>query len=152
MLIYEDKLDYPKNPSTDFKKYFCLGFLWIEGKTSVRIKFSIFENCNYLFIIHINLSKDRGRRIIHVNKATRGTGSNVVKGQTPLSIGSDTWKKKSKSIFFYYFLGMGLSYQNCSDLSTLFLTYPDFWKTHGPFSNPVGFQLLYDWEGSVPEE
>ena len=27
VLIWEDKLDYLKNPSQDFKNYFCLGFL-----------------------------------------------------------------------------------------------------------------------------
>ena len=28
VLIWEDKLDYLKNPSQDFKNYFCFGFLW----------------------------------------------------------------------------------------------------------------------------
>ena len=31
VLIWEDKLDYLKNPSQDFKNYFCLGFLWIPS-------------------------------------------------------------------------------------------------------------------------
>ena len=33
LLIWEDKLDYLKNPSQDFKNSFCLGFLWIPKKT-----------------------------------------------------------------------------------------------------------------------
>ena len=32
VLIWEDKLDYLKNPSLDIKNYFCLGFLWIPSK------------------------------------------------------------------------------------------------------------------------
>ena len=36
VLIWEDKLDYLKNPSQDFKKSFCLGFLaMLEGKIKV---------------------------------------------------------------------------------------------------------------------
>ena len=31
VLIWEDKLDYLKNPSCDFKNYFCLVFLWIPS-------------------------------------------------------------------------------------------------------------------------
>ena len=31
VLIWEDKLDYLKNPSQDFKNSFCLGFLWIPS-------------------------------------------------------------------------------------------------------------------------
>ena len=31
VLIWEDKLDYLKNPSQDFKNSFCLGFLWISS-------------------------------------------------------------------------------------------------------------------------
>ena len=37
VFIWEDKLDYLKNPSQDLKKSFCLGLLWtlerLEGKT-----------------------------------------------------------------------------------------------------------------------
>ena len=31
VLIWEDKLDYLKNPSLDFKNHFFLGFLWIPS-------------------------------------------------------------------------------------------------------------------------
>ena len=31
VLIWEDKLDYLKNPSQDFKNSFCLGFLWVPS-------------------------------------------------------------------------------------------------------------------------
>ena len=31
VLIWEDKLDYLKNPSQDFKNSFCLWFLWISS-------------------------------------------------------------------------------------------------------------------------
>ena len=33
VLIWEDELDYFKNPSQDFKNSSCLGFLWIPKKT-----------------------------------------------------------------------------------------------------------------------
>ena len=31
VLITKDKLDYLRNPSVDFKKYFCFGLLWIPS-------------------------------------------------------------------------------------------------------------------------
>ena len=38
VLIWENKLDYLKNPSQDFKNYFCLWFLWTPSNANMYIR------------------------------------------------------------------------------------------------------------------
>ena len=57
----------------DSKSDLPLNFLWI-----------------YLFVVHVDLAKNGGRRIVHVNEATGRARRDVIKCQASLTIGFDT--------------------------------------------------------------
>ena len=50
VIIWKDKLDYLKNPSQDFKNFFCLWFLWISSNAGR-------QNLRGLIFLSFNLVK-----------------------------------------------------------------------------------------------
>ena len=56
----------------------------VIGQTHVTL------HINHFFIVHIDLTQNGGRSVVHVNQTSLGTLGNVVKGQRALTIGFGT--------------------------------------------------------------